>query len=121
MQLNPSDDLARSERGLQFVAGGKSEQGIADLKWYVARHPDDADGYYNLGVGEAGLDFGSRSQGPRQSSVAQAGFRRGPCRARQPVLPAGESEAALKDLEFAAATSPAPPASWTSSVKPIWP
>ena len=106
MQLNPSDDLARSERGLQFVAGGKSEQGIADLKWYVARHPDDADGYYNLGVGEAGLDLDQGLKDLAKALSLRPDFAGAHAARGSLYYQQGNPEAALKDLEFAAAHQP---------------
>jgi len=103
MKLEPGDDFARSERGLRIALSGKFEPGIAEMKWYLARHPDDADGYYYLGVGEASAD---PDQGltdldkalTLRPDFAEARSARGSLYYQQ-----GKPEAALKDLEFAAA------------------
>jgi tetratricopeptide (TPR) repeat protein len=107
MQLEPADDLARSERGLQFVAGGKTEQGLADLKWYVAKHPDDAEGYYNLGLGEAGLDLDQGIKDLGKALALKPDFAGAHAARGSLYYQQGSPDAALKDLEFAAAHQPA--------------
>ena len=51
-KLVPGDDAARRERGFIAVMG-QFERGLADLRWFVARHPDDAVGHYELGAAES--------------------------------------------------------------------
>ena len=55
-KLAPNDDEARRERGYAIVHQGKFEVGITDLEWYVARHPYDAMGYFELGVAQSASD-----------------------------------------------------------------
>ena len=50
LKLEPNDDVARRERGLTAIRMGRFEQGMADLRWFVSRHPDDAVGHFELGV-----------------------------------------------------------------------
>src|ERR1039457_6619257 len=52
LKLQPNDDVARRERGLTAVRMGRLEQGLADLRWFVSRHPTDAVGHFALGVAE---------------------------------------------------------------------
>ncbi len=52
LKLRPSDDVARRERGFALAQTAKLHEGLQDLKWYVARHPKDARGLYELGVAE---------------------------------------------------------------------
>ena len=50
MKLVPGDDTARRERGFEKSQVGMFDEAISDLEWFVARHPDDAVGFYELGV-----------------------------------------------------------------------
>ena len=52
LKLRPGDDVVRRERGFALARTAKFEQGLADLRWYVARHPKDARGLYQLGIAE---------------------------------------------------------------------
>lgn len=52
LKLEPNDDVARRERGLTAVQMGRFEQGVADLRWFASRHPDDAVGHFELGAAE---------------------------------------------------------------------
>lgn len=52
LKLNPSDDIGRRERGFALARSSQFEQGLADLRWYVRRHPKDARGLYELGIAE---------------------------------------------------------------------
>src|SRR5260370_32953754 len=45
--LAPNDDTARRERGFARIHLRQFETGIADLEWYIARHPDDGRGTTN--------------------------------------------------------------------------
>jgi tetratricopeptide (TPR) repeat protein len=52
LKLEPGDDSARRERGFTAVQMGQFEKGVADLQWYLSRHPDDAVGHYELAMAE---------------------------------------------------------------------
>ena len=52
LKLVPGDDVARRERGFLEAGLGRHAAGIAELKWYIAKHPDDPLGHYQLGVVE---------------------------------------------------------------------
>jgi tetratricopeptide (TPR) repeat protein len=50
LRLKPGDDAARRERGFDWARVNQTKLALKDLEWYVARHPRDATGYYELAV-----------------------------------------------------------------------
>ena len=52
LKLQPQDDIARRERGFCLIRSTSLDQGLEDLHWYVQKHPKDARGLYELGIGE---------------------------------------------------------------------
>ena len=50
LKLRPNDDVARRERGFALARSGKITEGLPDLEWYAQKHPQDAQGFYALGV-----------------------------------------------------------------------
>jgi tetratricopeptide (TPR) repeat protein len=105
-KLVPADDQARRERGFAAIHVNQRERGIADLHWYTARHPEDADGWYELGIGESSLDpttgmpdFDRAIQ--LKPDFAAALSSRGALRYRD-----GKPEEALPDLERAVQLEP---------------
>jgi len=50
LKLKPADDTARRERGFAWACANRTKVAVQDLEWYVARHPHDAIGYYELAV-----------------------------------------------------------------------
>ena len=52
LRLAPQDDAARRERGFALALSGHAARGLDDLNWYVAAHPDDAIGFYELGAAQ---------------------------------------------------------------------
>jgi len=67
LKLKPNDDIARRERGFDLARSGSWQEGIADLQWYVQRHPKDAFGLYELGAAEL-----LRDQDAARSHLTQA-------------------------------------------------
>ncbi|HZU28769.1 MAG TPA: tetratricopeptide repeat protein [Bryobacteraceae bacterium] len=53
LKLKPDDDEARRERGFAYARAAQTPQALADLSWYVARHPRDARGWYELATAQA--------------------------------------------------------------------
>ena len=51
--LAPNDDTARRERGFARTHMRQFDTGLADLEWYIKRHPDDPVGYYELGLAQS--------------------------------------------------------------------
>ncbi len=111
LELVPGDDFARRERGYTAVCKGQFEEGIADLRWFLARHPDDPAGHFELGMAQTESDP-AQALGQFDRALAldpdfiEARAARGSYLYRQ-----GKPEAALPDLEFAAAHRPSDAAS----------
>ncbi len=109
LKLEPNDHLARRERGAAAVRLGQFAQGIADLEWFLARHPDDPAGHYELALAQSEIDPAKglihldRAIELKPDLVA-ARSARGSLYYRQ-----GRPEAALADLEFAAGLQPDDP------------
>jgi tetratricopeptide (TPR) repeat protein len=101
VKLAPTDDTARRERGFAAIHVNQREAGIAELRWYTGRHPEDPDGWYELAIGESSLDptagmpdFNRAIQ--LKPDFAAALSSRGALRYRD-----GKPEEALPDLERA--------------------
>jgi tetratricopeptide (TPR) repeat protein len=50
LKLKPDDDPARRDRAFTLVRMGKFEEGIAGLRAFLAKHPNDPEGHYALGL-----------------------------------------------------------------------
>jgi tetratricopeptide (TPR) repeat protein len=107
VRLAPTDDAARRERGFAAIHVNQREAGVAELRWYAARHPQDPDGWYELAIGESSLDptagmpdFNRAIQ--LKPDFAAALSSRGALRYRD-----GKPEEALPDLERAVKIDPA--------------
>jgi tetratricopeptide (TPR) repeat protein len=104
--LVPNDDSARRERGFARIHMRQFDTGIADLEWYIARHPDDPAGYYELGLAQSmndptkGLSNLDRALQLKPDFV-EARSARGALYYLQ-----GKPESAVPDLEAAAASQP---------------
>ncbi len=49
LQLRPGDDTARRDRARVYgYTGTRLEEGLKELAWYVAKHPEDPLGHYHL-------------------------------------------------------------------------
>jgi tetratricopeptide (TPR) repeat protein len=106
VRLAPDDDTGRRERGFAYAHIGQLDAGIADLRWYIGKHPNDADAYYELGIAESAKDpmIGLSSLDKAvalKPDFAAAHSARGALYYRQ-----GKPEIALPDLELAAAAEP---------------
>lgn len=107
VKLAPADDAARRERGFAAIHVNQREAGIAELRWYTGRHPEDPDGWYELAIGESSLDptagmpdFNRAIQ--LKPDFAAALSSRGALRYRD-----GKPEEALPDLDRAVKIDPA--------------
>lgn len=104
--LAPNDDTARRERGFARIHMRQFDTGMADLEWYIARHPDDPVGYYELGLAQSmndptkGLTSLDKALKLKPDFV-EARSARGALYYLQ-----GKPEAALPDLEAAARSQP---------------
>lgn len=105
-KLAPNDDTARRERGFARIHMRQFDTGMADLEWYIARHPKDPVGYYELGLGQSmndptkGLSSLDKALQLKPDFV-EARAARGALYYLQ-----GKPEAAVPDLEAAAAGQP---------------
>src|SRR5262249_52510356 len=100
---------ARRERGFTVFRKGRFEDALADLRWFVARHPDDAVGHWELGLVEnqndpaAALPEFNRAL-TLKPDLAAAHSARGAL-----YYQMGKPDSALPDLEAAAALAPGDP------------
>jgi tetratricopeptide (TPR) repeat protein len=106
LKLDPNDDFGRRERGFTAIQMGKFEQGMPDLEGFVARHPDDPVGHFELGQAESrddpakGLAHLDRALALKPDFAAAHAFR------GSLYYQSGRFEAALTDLEAAARLRP---------------
>lgn len=111
LKLKPRDDEARRERAFaESAIGENGESALSDLRAFVAKHPQDATGHYELGTAES----------PRNADGALAEINR--AIALDPDLTAarvirgdllyraGKADGALGDFQFAAEREPQNPA-----------
>jgi predicted Zn-dependent protease len=105
MKLAPNDDAGRRERGFAKT-NMKQAEGMADLEWFVGRHPDDATGLFELGVAQGVTDPDQAITTLTKAiqlrpDFADAHAARGALEYQQ-----NNADAALADLEFAASKQP---------------
>jgi cellulose synthase operon protein C len=106
LQLQPDDDVARRERGFTAFQMGQFEQGVAELRAFVSRHPDDAVGHFELAAAvNKDNPAGALKEFDRalalKSDFPAAHSARGSL-----YYQMGKPEAALADLEAAAVQRP---------------
>jgi tetratricopeptide (TPR) repeat protein len=106
LELVPNDDIARRERGFARTHIREFESGIADLEWYIARHPEDPIGYYQLGLAQSNSDPTKGIESLNRALALKPGFTA--ARAARGALHyvQGNPEAAVPDLEAATAGEP---------------
>jgi len=106
LKLTPGDDFARRERGFTAIQMGKFEQGMPDLEWFVAKHPEDAVGHFELGQAQSkdepakGLVHLDRALVLKPDFAAAHSFR------GSLYYQSGKFDEAARDLEAAAALRP---------------
>ena len=111
MKLSPADDTGRRERGFAEAAlGEKPDAALADLKWFVQKHPKDATGHYELGTAECSSNSEEAERELNRAlalkpDLGAARFARGLL-----LYKRGKPELALADFEFAAQRDPHNPA-----------
>jgi tetratricopeptide (TPR) repeat protein len=106
LKLEPKDDTARRERGFTAMRMGQVEAGVADLSWYVARHPDDPVGYYELGVAERETNPAQGLAHLDKALALKPDFAAARSARGSVYYQLGKPEAAVKDLELAANLRP---------------
>jgi tetratricopeptide (TPR) repeat protein len=106
LTLAPNDDVARRERGFNVVRTGQFEQGAADLRWFLDRHPDDPDGHYELAMAELDVDQDAAMAELDKAIALKPDFAAARSTRGGLYCKEGQPETALPDLEFAAAHLP---------------
>jgi tetratricopeptide (TPR) repeat protein len=106
LKLVPNDDTARRERGFARTQIREFESGIADLEWYIARHPEDPIGYYQLGMAQSNSDPTKGIESLNKALVLKPGFTAARAARGALYYVQGNPEAAVPDLEAAAAGEP---------------
>lgn len=106
LQLEPGDDVARRERGFTAIQMGRLEQGMADLQWFAARHPDDAVVHFELGAAENKDDPAHALVEFDRALALQADFAAAHSARGSLYYQMGKPEIALADLEAAAVLRP---------------
>ena len=106
VKLAPNDDTARRERGFAASHAGQRETGIADLRWYVARHADDAEAWCELGIAENSQDLSTGMSSLDKAIALKPDFAIALSARGNLYYRRGDSKTALPDLERAADLTP---------------
>ena len=105
-KLEPNDDVARRELGFTAFRMGRFEEALEELRWFVARHPDDADGHFDLAVAENQDDPAQALPEFDRALALKADFAAAHSARGGLYYQMGKPEAALADLEAAATLRP---------------
>jgi cellulose synthase operon protein C len=106
LKLQPNDDVARRERGLIAFQMGMFEQGVAELRGFVARHPDDAVGHFELGAAESKDDPAQALREFDRALALNANFAAAHSSRGGLYYQMGNPKGAVVDLEAAASLRP---------------
>lgn len=104
--LVPKDDTARRERGFARTHIRQFETGIADLEWYIGRHPEDPIGHYQLGLAQSNSDPTKGIESLSKALTLKPDFVAARAARGALLYVQGNAEAAIPDLEAAAAGEP---------------
>lgn len=106
LELVPNDDTARRERGFARTHIRQFDTGMADLEWYIKRHPEDPIGHYQLGLAQSTSDPTKGIESLNKALALKPDFTA--ARAARGALHyvQGNAEAAVPDLEAAVAGEP---------------
>lgn len=106
LELVPNDDIGRRERGFARTHIRQFETGIADLEWYIARHPEDPMGHYELGLAQSNNDPTKGIESLNKALALKPDFIAARAARGALYYVQGNAEAAVPDLEAAAAGEP---------------
>ncbi|MBV9301658.1 MAG: tetratricopeptide repeat protein [Acidobacteriaceae bacterium] len=107
IKLVPQDDSAKRERGFAETAlGVNAPSGMADLQWFLKKHPNDPLGHYEMGVAENATNPGDALAHFDRAIALKPDFVA--ARLARAILNYRQAKpaAALSDLEFAAEREP---------------
>jgi tetratricopeptide (TPR) repeat protein len=106
LKLAPDDDFARRDRAYTAVRMGQIKNGIADLNRFLARHPADAVGHYQIGVGLSQTDAAQSLTHLDRAVALKPDFAAALSARGALYYQQGKPEAAVADLESAAKLRP---------------
>src|ERR1039457_4442107 len=106
LTLEPNDDIARRERGHTAARMGKLEQGIAELEWYLSRHPDDPVGHYELAQAERTVDMVQALGHLDRALALDPNYLAARAARGSLYYQEGKPESALADLDLVASQHP---------------
>ena len=106
LRRNPSDALARRERGYAYARAGMVPEALADLTWYVAKFPQDPAGHLELAMTYTLVDRAKAFYHIEEALWLRQEFV--PARQLRGALQylEGRASEALPDLEFVADRNP---------------
>ncbi|HVW11736.1 MAG TPA: tetratricopeptide repeat protein [Bryobacteraceae bacterium] len=101
LKLMPNDEEAQRERAFGMARLQKLDEALPELRAYVARHPNDAVGFYELGMTESVDDPGKAIERLNRAIELQPEFVA--ARAARGILlhVSNQPEKAVADLQFA--------------------
>jgi tetratricopeptide (TPR) repeat protein len=107
LKLVPNDDEARRERAFEKARLALLDEAMPDLRAYTTRHPDDAMGFYELGMAESADDPEKAIETLSHAIALKSDLV--VARAGRGILlyTQNKPEAALPDLQFAVEKIPA--------------
>ena len=106
LELVPKDDTARRERGFARTHIRQFETGMADLEWYIGRHPEDPIGHYQLGLARSSSDPTKGIESLNKALALKPDFVAARAARGALLYVQGNAEGAVPDLEAAAAGEP---------------
>jgi len=121
--LKPDDDVARPERGMALACANQPKSALADLEWYVRKHPLDVTGFYELDVAQYFGDRGKASQTLDQALALDPAMVPAHYTRALLELEATRPEAAIDDLRLVLGREPGNyrVLFWTPTVQPMPP
>jgi tetratricopeptide (TPR) repeat protein len=107
LKLKPDDDAARRERGMSLACADQPANALADLDWYVRKHPRDAMGFYELAIAEHFADRGKALQALDRALALDPGMIQAHYTRALLNIEEQKPEGAIDDLRFVVEREPA--------------
>ena len=105
-KLRPDEDVIRRDRGFARARSAKIKEGLEDLRWYVEKHPEDARGWYLLGVAETVEDRDRALECLNKAIELDPKFLLAHYARGVALLQGGQLEKADEELSFVVARDP---------------
>ncbi len=100
LQLKPGDETARRERAFVLARDGQFKGALPELYVYVRKHPQDALGFYELGIAQAFQDRGKAIQSLDQALTLDAGLTQARYTRAVLNIEEGKPAASIDDLRL---------------------